>query len=939
MAYEKKTAKIKITEAAPNTTPTQTQGQLTIHDDGVVTYDNTNGNRVRFADERAERAYYYGNSSIEPSPDSWFTYTENAGGETVTWTGLSDEGKTQGIIVIPYKLGGKLITDWNFNSPINHNNSALTKLTIPNTSDWLADSTGSVPLLTGSIDEVIVSPGCLAITLPCYIGGPTKVTLPDSIRTLVDGSLNGSANNIIHTARYNLGSLTRLQEIPNGFLTYSDIVYFEVPESVTSIAVAFQNCSKLKYVRIPPTVTSISDTAFMNCPNLTIICDKGSYADTWAQSDKTPANEIPVSYDSIPKTDIDTMNSSISTNKTDIATLKTTKANNGHEHSVYAVKSNPGNSAGSLVPIHRNFVNTSGTNATAFMPVENVVIEYTTDAGTTWNEYTTSDTTLTKQRLFGQIQANDLKVGGPNITNDTITSDCWTRVTVEPKDRYARVDMLYCWFTSNGSSNNTVTIECSTIGDPDTFTVVKSATGLAGWSGPNMITFNPKTFGGGANQTSNQYKFRFTFKAGIGGKVPYFGDLRMYSDMVWTAPNAVIRQGVPYNINHVMEVSFPKNLTADNDMLVKGSLTVNDNINGTATKAKQLTPGANISIKQAGATVYQTQLFDGTKEIKIDLPDVPANNVTGLHKVATSGSYKDLNNTPVAGTASTLGLTKLYTSLGDNEDGAITQKLVKAELDKKADKKDLTTVMKYIGVISNEDQLNDITDSILNDENGSDSYIGNVYNVTENLTGVGSISISRSYGFSWTPTEDSESGVNHVRFNTSSSDIFARLPIETANYDNLQITLYCSAVDADEENTDALPARNQTVILHKVISPSEFIVYPKDESDDALTWLNTYAARMSNLTIDWGPQRYSNFRCGDNIVWDGELWDKLAGPIDLTAYATKTYLDEQLAGLEEVIDEVRETQKSYMCEIIRWSDSDTGSDQSTQQSTTGGVTA
>lgn len=938
MAYEKKTAKIKITEAAPNTTPTQTQGQLTIHDDGVVTYDNTSGKRVRFADERAERAYYYGNSSIEPSPDSWFTYTENAGGETVTWTGLSTTGNAQAEIVIPYKLGGKLINNWNFSTPINYNNSALTKLTIPNTSDWLADSSGSVPMLAGSIEEVIVSPGCLAITLPCYIGGPTKVTLPDSIRTLADGTLNGSANNIIHTANYNLGSLSRLQEIPNGFLTYSDITHFEVPESVASIAVAFQNCSNLKYVRIPPSVTSISDTAFMYCPNLTILCDKGSYAATWAQSDKTPANKIPISYDSIPKTDIDTINSSISTNKTDIATLKTTKANNGHEHSVYSIKSNPGNSAGSLVPIHRNFVNTSGTNATAFMPAENVVIEYTTDAGTTWNEYTTSDTTLTKQRLFGQIQANDIKVGGPNITNDTITSDCWTRVTVEPKDRYARVDMLYCWFTTNGSLNNTVTIECSTIGKPDEFDVIKGATVVSGWSGPNMITFNPKTFGGGANQTSNQYKFRFTFKAGTGGKVPYFGDLRMYSDMVWTAPNSVIRQGVPYNTNQVMEVSFPKNLTADNDMLVKGSLTVNGNITGTVTKAKQLTPGVNINIKQAGATEYTGALFDGTKAINIDLPNVPANNVTGLHKVATSGSYTDLKNTPVAGTASTLGLTKLYTQLGDNEDGAITQKLVTAELAKKADKKDLTTVMKYVGTISNGYQLNDITSHMLNNE--PDSYIGDVYNIVDDLTSVGPTNISESYGTSWKPTEDTASDNNYMRFNTASSDIFARLPIETADYDNLEITLYCSAVEATEENTVTLPARNQTVILHKVINPSEFVVYPKNESDGSLDWLNTYARTgSSNLTIDWGPQRYSNFKCGDNIVWDGELWDKLAGPIDLTAYATKTYLDEQLAGLEEVIDEVRETQKSYMCEIIRWSDSDTGSDQSTQQSTTGGVTA
>ena len=937
MAYETKPAKIKLTEAAPNTTPTQTQGQLTIYDDGIVTYDNTNGKRIKFADEKAERAYYYGSASIKPSPDSWFTYTENAGGETVTWTGLSAIGKTQAEIVIPYKLGGKLINHWSFLNPINHNNSALTKLTIPNTSDWLVGSAGGAPLLvTGSsaIIEVIVSPGCLDIAPPCYIGAPAKVTLPDSIRTLADGTLNGSANNILHTANYNLGSLSHLQEIPNGFLAYSDITYFEVPESVTSIKVAFQYCSKLKYVRIPPTVTSISDTAFMYCPNLTIICDKGSYAATWAQADKTPANKIPISYDSIPKTDIDTINSSISSNKSDIAKLNATKANISHQHSVYSIENSPGNSAGFLSPIHRNFVDTSGTNATAFMPVENVVIEYTTDAGATWNEYTTSDTTLTKQRLFGQIQANDIKIGGPNITNDTITSNCWTRVTVEPKNRYARVDMLYCWFTTAGSSGNTVTIECSTIGDPDTFTVVKSATSLSGWPGPNMITFGAKTFGGGASQVNNQYKFRFIFKAGTGGKVPSFGDLRMYSYMVWSAPNSVVRQGVPYNTNQVMEVSFPKNLTADKDLQVKGNLTVNGIVNGTASKAKQLTPGASISIKQAGATKYTSGLFDGTKEVKIDLPDVPAENVTGLHKVATSGSYTDLNNIPVAGTSSTLGLTKLYTRLGNNEDGAVTQKLVKAELDKKANLSDLTTVFRYKGqLFGSAMQLRSI---MLSGCKTGDCY---------NIGGTFYRSDFTASDVDWSVldvivTDRAGSGGVTEAFTVPKTDgsgtrEVTAVCVSSPAQDMYEIMLWDKSVLNNTEIIITDP-HDQTIRAKiAAIRNGQIYLYPADESISNFEQSGT--SWMSK--INFGPQWFWNLNIGDNIVWSGQYWDKLSGTVDLTPYATKTYLDEQLAGLEAVIDEVRETQKSYMCEIIRWSDSDTGSGQSAQDSTTGGVTA
>lgn len=55
-----------------------------------------------------------------------------------------------------------------------------------------------------------------------------------------------------------------------------------------------------------------------------------------------------------------------------------------------------------------------------------------------------------------------------------------------------------------------------------------------------------------------------------------------------------------------------------------------------------------------------------------------------LHKVATSGSYNDLSNRPSTGTASTSGLTKLYTGTGTATDGTMTQAAIKSGLDSKA---------------------------------------------------------------------------------------------------------------------------------------------------------------------------------------------------------------------------------------------------------------
>lgn len=55
-----------------------------------------------------------------------------------------------------------------------------------------------------------------------------------------------------------------------------------------------------------------------------------------------------------------------------------------------------------------------------------------------------------------------------------------------------------------------------------------------------------------------------------------------------------------------------------------------------------------------------------------------------LAKVASSGSYNDLSDKPVTGTASTSGLTKLYTETGSNTDGTMTQSAITASLNDKA---------------------------------------------------------------------------------------------------------------------------------------------------------------------------------------------------------------------------------------------------------------
>ena len=67
-------------------------------------------------------------------------------------------------------------------------------------------------------------------------------------------------------------------------------ISYEIPSGVTGIsAYAFYGCSHLRYVIIPEWVTDISDEhTFDLCPNLTIYCAPGSFAETYATEHNIP---------------------------------------------------------------------------------------------------------------------------------------------------------------------------------------------------------------------------------------------------------------------------------------------------------------------------------------------------------------------------------------------------------------------------------------------------------------------------------------------------------------------------------------------------------------------------------------------------------------------------------------------------------------------------
>lgn len=238
--------------------------------DGVKTYsqlpftdEKIRGLITEKADEvELERLKYYGDKDIVPSPESYFTV--NATGNAIT--GLTDTGKTQTELVIPYKINGIEITNLHSENDVSILDGATNKIT-----------------------KIIIPKTVIGLSMYVF----------DDCTSLESISIPNSVTSIGYDAFYGCSSLTSIN-IPNGVTSINVYTFYNcralksinIPNSVTSIGGrAFYNCTSLTSVNIPNSVTSIAKNAFENCSNLTIYCEQGSYAETYAK-----ANNIPVVY-------------------------------------------------------------------------------------------------------------------------------------------------------------------------------------------------------------------------------------------------------------------------------------------------------------------------------------------------------------------------------------------------------------------------------------------------------------------------------------------------------------------------------------------------------------------------------------------------------------------------------------------------------------------
>ena len=177
-----------------------------------------------------------------------------------------------------------------------------------------------------SIKSVVIENGVTKIGNNAFRGcsALTSVIIPDSVTSIGDSAFSGCTrltgvyiNDLAAWCRIGFSGSNPLDYAHNLYVNNELDTELTIPDSVTSIAnYAFSGCTGLTSVTIPDSVTSIGDSAFSGCTGLTnvtipesvtsigdnafrdcssdlvIVCVPGSYAQSYAESNKIKTNTI-----------------------------------------------------------------------------------------------------------------------------------------------------------------------------------------------------------------------------------------------------------------------------------------------------------------------------------------------------------------------------------------------------------------------------------------------------------------------------------------------------------------------------------------------------------------------------------------------------------------------------------------------------------------------
>ena len=199
-------------------------------------------------------------------------------------------------------------------------------------------------------------------------------------------------------------------------------------------------------------------------------------------------------------------------------------------------------------------------NRLAYLPGNNITVEYSLNNGSTWTDYGAS--VDDKSRLV--TSSYIFKAG----KDETASASHQLRVTINAgggnntaSNVYLFTRKLMIFFTSGATANTKVQVETSTYSNPTTWNNIGTYR-IAGNSGWNSIPL-AITLGGAASQTTGGriQNIRLTFSTDMAYKFNV-SKIRLYGENCWLNPSNLANNGHMYSYDINKNVTFPGTLTA-----------------------------------------------------------------------------------------------------------------------------------------------------------------------------------------------------------------------------------------------------------------------------------------------------------------------------------------------------------------------------------------
>ena len=354
------------------------------------------------------------------------------------------------------------------------------------------------------------------------------------------------------------------------------------------------------------------------------------------------------------------------------------------------------NITGDLTPVGMSISTEHSANRIAFLNPDAIQIEYTTNGGSIWADSGYNNT----EKMWLCTGSQGIAIGQSKAeysASTALTINNWTRITLTGQNgttQYVYTNPRKLLVNMSTALGVECLIEYKTGVSNATWQTFGTYT-VSGWSGWNDIPLILGTFGGGTNQTGNNWYLRFTFKVtstrtdNYKGMAQVYG-LRLFGTNNWGSASSNNGKGVIsatghlYNYDSAANATFPAQVTATQ---------FNGPLNGNAASATKATndvdgnPIKTTYAKLSGATFTGAiNTANGTynkigDDVQIGDINVAGtlgikgiNGRTGIRLVAYSGStntdiYNDgAGNLTITGTV----LSTFFGNLTGNVTGNVT---------------------------------------------------------------------------------------------------------------------------------------------------------------------------------------------------------------------------------------------------------------------------